>query len=80
MCFRPVAIETDITCPKCGTKNPVTATECSNCGATAEEFRPSNIPGVPPPPGAPAAPKPPGVPSAPGAPQRPGAPKPPGVN
>ncbi|MDR2197518.1 MAG: zinc-ribbon domain-containing protein [Coriobacteriales bacterium] len=90
MCFRPAAITTEITCPKCGHKNPPTATVCENCGATAEEIMasmgsapgmpaPPGAPGMPAPPGAPGVPRPPGAPGAPGVPKAPPAPpKPPG--
>jgi hypothetical protein len=90
MCFRPAAIGVDITCPKCGAKNPPTATKCSSCGASEEELRaamagapgmpaPPGAPGMPPPPGAPGMPKPPGAPGMPKAPGMPGAPKAPGM-
>jgi hypothetical protein len=74
MCFRPASISADIECPKCGAKNPITATQCSSCGATEEEIRAAMGPG-----GAPGAPPLPGAPGAPGAPGRPGIPKPPGA-
>ena len=69
MCFRPVQVETNKKCPKCGAKNAVADTVCAECGA--------DLPAGPPAPGAPGAPKPPGapgIPSAPGAPKAPPAP------
>jgi uncharacterized OB-fold protein len=38
MCFRPAGVNKPVKCPKCGTWNKPTNTECPKCGLTANEF------------------------------------------
>lgn len=71
MCFRPATANANtVSCPMCGHENPISATQCEECGFAVST--PGHAPAAP---GAPKAPGAPGVPKAPGAPKAPAAPK-----
>jgi len=53
--LRLASLDTEITCPECGAKNPSTAKQCVSCGASEEELREA-MAGVPMMPGAPGMP------------------------
>lgn len=77
MCFRPAAVTSDKTCPKCGTVNDPSAEMCSACGANLPITQ--TFPGAPGAPGAPEVPGASGNAGTPGAPVAPKSPAPPKV-